>query len=69
MDMVTVMRSSIVQGAITGAIAAAGVDIHAFQTWKSFNDVATYSWSTALFRWLQGAVLGAVAGVGFTGLA
>lgn len=61
MDYSAILHSAAVQGAITGAVAAAGVDFHAFRTWKSFNDVATYSWSTAAFRWLQGAVLGAVA--------
>lgn len=55
----------IVRGAISGAAAAAVVDLHAFLTWKSFREVQTYQWDTAAFRWLQGAVTGAITGAGF----
>lgn len=54
-----------VRGAISGACAAAIVDLHAFLTWKSVNDVKGYNWSTAAFRWVQGAVTGAITGAGF----
>lgn len=58
------LHNPIVHGAIAGAIAAAGVDLHAFAQWKSFNDAAAYSWPTAAFRWFQGAILGAVSAAG-----
>ncbi len=51
-------------GALTGWASAATVDFVAFKTWKSFDDAKTYNWSVALWRWLQGAVTGAVAGAG-----
>ena len=52
----------VVRGALSGILAAAAVDLHAFYAWKSFDDVKTYSWGTASFRWLQGAVMGALTG-------
>ena len=59
------LHNPIARGAMTGAAAAAVVDIHAFLTWKSVQDALTYSWSTAALRWMQGAVTGALAGAGF----
>lgn len=61
-------HSPIVHGAITGALASAVVDFQAFKTWTTFHDFVTFNWATAAFRWLQGAVLGAVAGVGLGAL-
>jgi len=60
------LSNPIVQGAIAGAIAAASVDLSAFRAWKRWNDILSYDWRVATFRWFQGAVLGAlgVAGVG-----
>jgi hypothetical protein len=40
------------------------VDFQAFRSWKSFQDVASYSWGTALFRWVQGAIVGFVTAAG-----
>lgn len=62
------LQSPLVQGAVSGVLAAAAVDFQAFRAWKSFSDVTTYAWSTALFRWAQGAVVGAVSAAGLTGL-
>jgi hypothetical protein len=53
-----------VRGAISGAGAAAVVDIHAFLSFKSIQEAATYQWNTAVFRWVQGAVSGAILGAG-----
>lgn len=58
----------IVQGALTGALTAASVDYAAFRAWKSFQDAVTYDWKTALFRWVQGAIVGALTAVGFAAL-
>jgi len=55
---------ALVRGAISGIVAAATVDLHAFLTWKSVNDVKGYNWSTAAFRWAQGAVTGALTAAG-----
>ena len=62
------LHNGIVRGALSGALAAAGVDIAAFRSWKSFDDVHTYAWGLALFRWAQGAILGAMAAVGLGAL-
>ena len=63
--MSDVLHNRLVQGALAGAMAAALVDFNAFRAWKSWHDVATYSWSTATWRWVQGAVTGAVTSGGF----
>ena len=47
-------------GAGVGLLNAASVDYAAFRMWKSFRDAAQYDWGVALWRWLQGAVIGAV---------
>jgi hypothetical protein len=67
-EVVTFFQYPVVRGAIAGAIAAANVDFQAFRSWKSYYDAETYSWSTASFRWLQGAVLGGLAAAGIAGL-
>jgi len=60
----TFLSLPLVQGAISGAVAAALIDFAAFRSWKSFNDALSYTWSIALFRWVQGAVVGAVTSLG-----
>lgn len=65
MDM---LSHPIVQGAITGALAAASVDVAAFRAWKEWRDFATYSWSTASFRIFQGAAIGALSAAGLTAI-
>lgn len=57
-----------VMGAAGGWASAAKVDFEAFKHWQSFSDVAAYSWSTALFRWIQGAVIGGVLTSGLGGV-
>jgi hypothetical protein len=56
-----ILNSPITRGALTGVVAAAYIDFQAFRAWKSWHDVATYQWSTATWRWFQGAMIGAVA--------
>ena len=58
----------IVMGAIVGAASAAKIDYSSFRSWKSFRDAYTYDWGTAAWRWLQGAVIGAVGVSGLTAL-
>ena len=55
-------------GALTGLLAAAATDLHAFRAWKSFHDAATYDWGTATWRWLQGAVVGGLTAIGYGAL-
>jgi uncharacterized membrane protein len=68
MNLATVLHNPIVHGAITGAAAAAAVDLHAFATWKNMSDLKSYSWGVAAFRWFQGAVIGAITAAGMGGL-
>ena len=62
------LHHPIVKGALSGALAAASVDLAAFRAWKNVHDALTYQWSTAAFRWFQGAVLGALASAGLGAL-
>jgi len=57
-------HNPIFRGVVTGLIAAALVDVHAFLAWKRVQDALTYNWNTAILRWAQGAVTGALAGAG-----
>lgn len=63
-----ILTNPIVHGALSGALSAAAIDFAAFRSWKSFHDAATYGWGTAAWRWLQGAVVGALAAAGLGGL-
>jgi hypothetical protein len=58
------LHNHLVQGAISGVVAAAAVDYQSFRSWKSFDDAKTYSWGKALFRWFQGGVIGFVTAAG-----
>ncbi len=55
----------IVKGAIAGAVAGAAVDIRNFFAWKDAQEALTYRWDTAIWRWFQGAVSGALAAAGY----
>ncbi len=54
--------------AAAGAVAAAGIDIAAFRSWKSWQDAATYNYGTASFRWIQGALWGMLTAAGFAAI-
>ena len=62
--MIDLLHNRITQAALAGLLSAALIDFNAFRTWKTFHDVSTYQWRTAVFRWVQGAVVGAVAAAG-----
>lgn len=62
------MQHPIVHGVIIGILGAAGADFHAFKSWQSFHDAAVYNWSTAAWRWLQGAILGLASAAGLSAL-
>lgn len=66
LTLAAVLHSPIAHAALAGALTAAAVDFQAFRTWHTFHDFVSYNWGTALFRWFQGAVIGAAtaAGVG-----
>jgi hypothetical protein len=50
-------------GAANGALVAARIDFLAFKAWKDWSDILAYDWRIATFRWFQGAVIGAAAGL------
>ncbi len=54
----------ILKGALSGLLAAALIDVQAFLAWKSLDQAKSYAWSTAIFRWIQGATAGAIAAAG-----
>ncbi len=64
MTLSDLLQNPIVKGAISGTLAAASVDINAFRQWKSFDDAAAYDWKKAAFRWVQGAIVGALSAAG-----
>ena len=61
----TILHSSFIHGATAGLLAAAAVDFQAFRGWKSFSDAHNYAWGLALWRWLQGAVIGGLTTLGY----
>ena len=63
--LMQVFHSPIAKGALSGLLGAAAVDFQAFRSWKSFNDAHNYQWAIAAWRWLQGAVVGAVSAAGW----
>lgn len=54
---------AVIVGALTGWAGAARADVMAFKSWKRYQDIRDYDWAVATFRWLQGAVSGAMAAV------
>jgi hypothetical protein len=62
------LHNPLVQGALAGWLSAAGADLAAFRSWKSFDDAAHYDWKVAIWRWFQGTLLGVLSGAGFAGL-
>jgi len=58
------LSTAAMRGAISGVVTAAIVDVGAFRGWKSWDDALTYQWGIATFRWFQGAVIGALTGLG-----
>lgn len=59
--------NKLVQGALSGLLAAMVVDIHAFSKWRDYNQFAEFSYKLMLVRWLQGAISGALLALGYAG--
>lgn len=57
-----------VQAVVTGLLGGIAVDIVAFRTFKSWNEFASYDWSLASFRAVQGAVGGVLGYFGIVGI-
>jgi hypothetical protein len=58
------LTALVLKGAAAGLIAALATDLGSFKSWKSFDDALSYDWKVAAFRWIQGAVLGALSALG-----
>lgn len=58
------MLKTALLGAAGGALAAARVDYAAFKSWKDVHEAMQYNWWTAVWRWFQGAVGGAIGALG-----
>lgn len=63
--LMSIVRSPMFHAIVTGIATAAAVDVHVFLGFKKIEEASTYDWRTALLRWTQGAVYGALAGLGF----
>lgn len=63
--MPEVLASPIVKGALAGLLGAAAVDFSAFRSWRTLDSALKYDWKVAGWRWLQGAVVGAVGATGY----
>lgn len=63
------LQYPLAQTVIAGILTGIAGDIAAFRAWKSWNDAATYSWSTFTFRAFQGGVVGLLTGLGIAGIA
>ena len=59
-----ILANPIARGALEGIGGALVIDYVAFRSWKRLDDALSYDWRTAGWRWLQGAVGGAVAAAG-----
>lgn len=59
MNLTDLIKNPIVHGAISGFVAAALIDIHA---WSASADNTPFNWQLALKRWIGGAFAGATAG-------
>lgn len=56
---------AVLDGALKGWALAFAFDLGNFRGWQKWDDFATYDWKVASFRWAKGAVLGALAGLGW----
>lgn len=68
MTLSVLVHSPYFHGALTGWLSAAATDFHAFKAMQTFKDVQEYKWSVALFRWVQGAIVGLIAAAGLSAL-
>lgn len=66
--MVSYLQHPLVKGALSGFLSAAAIDFVAFRNFKTLDEFASYSWAVAGFRWIQGAVVGAVTAAGLGAL-
>lgn len=57
-----------IAGMLSGIATAAVVDFHAFKSWQTWHELASYDWSTAGFRLFQGAITGLLTALGIAGL-
>lgn len=58
------MMQIILSGALPGLLTAMKVDYDAFRSWKSLDEALHYRWDVALWRWLQGAIIGGAVATG-----
>lgn len=56
-------------GALSGALAAARIDLAAFIKVREKDPKARFDFVLALARWAEGAVLGALPGLGYNAIA
>lgn len=62
MDFSAILSSSWFAAGIAGLLAAVVVDYQAFKAFPTFTEAKKYNWGVAIFRAVQGFVVGATAG-------
>lgn len=63
--LLTIWHSPAAKGALAGFLASSYTDFLAFRSWKSFDDAKQYQWGLAIWRWIQGTVIGALSAAGY----
>ena len=62
------MQTAILHGILAGFLSSIVIDLSAFRSWKTADEALSYDWRTAIWRWFQGSVTGALTGAGIGGL-
>lgn len=60
------LHSGVGRATLVGIGVAAKGDWAAFQAFKSFDEFTAYNWRVAIWRWTQGAIIGAGMAAGVT---
>lgn len=58
------LHTPTVVGLLGGLVAAIKADHEAFRKWNSWQDVRSFDWNVASYRYARGAMLGALTGAG-----
>lgn len=66
--MTELFTHPVIRGALSGLLSAAAVDFAAFRKWQSFDELLTYNWKLAAWRWFQGVVVGGLVALGLGGM-
>lgn len=69
MELMWILRQPVTRGALAGLLSAVVVDLHALTKFNNWSELWAYDFGRASFRWVVGAVTGAMAALGLQGVA